>query len=61
MTHDEARRLFTPLINDVFHTGDFAVVDGLVAAGFHNHEAPDSPGPAGFTATAAWLRSALAT
>ena len=61
MIHDEARRVFTSLMDDVFNRGDFTVVDGLVAADYHNHEAPDRPGPAGFTATAAWLRSALAT
>ena len=59
MTHDEASRVFTSLMNDVFNRGDFTVVDDLVAADFHNHEAPDSPGPAGFTATATWLRSAF--
>ncbi len=59
MTHDEARRLFIPLMEHVFNRGDFTAVDSLVAADFHNHEAPDQTGPAGFTATAAWLRSAF--
>jgi predicted ester cyclase len=31
----------------------------LRATDFHNNEAPDSPGPEGFKATARWLRSAF--
>ncbi len=51
--------MFTTLMDDVFNRGDLRTVDGLIAADFHNHEAPDRPGPAGFAATAVWLRSAF--
>src|SRR5918997_339887 len=57
MTHDEAKAMCTTLIEEVFNQGHFHVADELVADDFYNHEAPDSPGPEGFKATAVWLRS----
>ena len=54
-----ARDLFLPLIEEVFNRGNFDVADDLVADDFFNHEAPESPGPEGFKATARWLREAF--
>ena len=56
---DEIKRMFVTLMEEVFNRGNFDVADDLVAADFHNHEAPDSPGPEGFKAAAKWLRSAF--
>jgi predicted ester cyclase len=50
------KRLFATLMDEVFNRGNYDAADDLVAADFHNHEAPDSPGPEGFKATARWLR-----
>jgi predicted ester cyclase len=49
------KQLFANLIDEVFNRGNYDVADDLVAADFFNHEAPDSPGPEGFKATARWL------
>jgi predicted ester cyclase len=51
--------LFLPLMEEVFNQGNYDVADDLVADDFYNHEAPDSPGPEGFKASARWLRSAF--
>ena len=58
MTED-ARTVFTNLMEEVFNRGNLEVADDLVADDFLNHEAPESRGPEGFKATAAWLRSAF--
>lgn len=57
MTHDEVKAMCTTLIEEVFNRGNVRVADEWVAPNFYNHEAPDSPGPEGFKATATWLRS----
>ena len=57
--YEGARDLFLPLIEEVFNRGNFDVADELVADEFFNHEAPESPGPEGFKATARWLREAF--
>jgi steroid delta-isomerase-like uncharacterized protein len=53
------KALFVTLMEEVFNRGNFDVADDLVAEDFYNHEAPDSPGPEGFKASAVWLRSAF--
>lgn len=52
----DLKRQFATLMEEVFNRGNYDVADGLVAADFHNHEAPESPGPEGFKETARWLR-----
>jgi steroid delta-isomerase-like uncharacterized protein len=59
MFEDDAREMFVTLMEEVFNRGNFDVADGLVADDFYNHEAPDSPGPQGFKASAIWLREAF--
>ncbi len=54
---DEMKRRFAVLVEEVFNRGNLDVADDLIAVDFHNHEAPDSPGPEGFKATAVWLRT----
>jgi steroid delta-isomerase-like uncharacterized protein len=56
---DADKHLFARLMEEVFNRGNLDFADDHVAADFHNHEAPDSPGPQGFKATAKWLRSAF--
>ena len=56
---DDPRMLFLPLMEEVFNQGNYDVADDLVAENFYNHEAPDSPGPEGFKASARWLRTAF--
>jgi len=56
---EEAKRRFMVLVEQVFNRGNIDVADDLVAEDFYNHEAPDSPGPEGFKASAVWLRSAF--
>jgi steroid delta-isomerase-like uncharacterized protein len=56
---EEMKGMFRTLVEEVFNRGNFDVADDLVAVDFHNHEAPDSPGPEGFKATARWLRRAF--
>lgn len=56
---DDAKLLFVTLMEEVFNRGNFDVADDLVREDFYNHEAPDSPGPEGFKASARWLRSAF--
>jgi steroid delta-isomerase-like uncharacterized protein len=56
---DDDKALFVALMEEVFNRGNFDVADDLVAEDFYNHEAPDSPGPEGFKASAVWLRSAF--
>jgi len=56
---DDPKMLFLPLMEEVFNRGNYDVADDLVADDFYNHEAPDSPGPEGFKASARWLRSAF--
>ena len=51
---DDARQLFVTLTEEVFNRGNFDVADDLVLEDFYNHEAPDSPGPEGFKASARW-------
>lgn len=53
---EEHKRLFVYLMEEAFNRGNLEVADELVAPDFFNHEAPDSPGPEGFKATARWLR-----
>lgn len=51
----------------LIETGDENLADAIIAPGFVNHEAEDDPedadrrltGPAGFLATATWLRDAF--
>jgi steroid delta-isomerase-like uncharacterized protein len=56
---EDARNLFVTLMEEVFNRGNFDIADGLVADDFYNHEAPGSPGPQGFKASAVWLREAF--
>ena len=56
---DDAKLLFVNLMEEVFNRGNFDVADDLVREDFYNHEAPDSPRPEGFKASARWLRSAF--
>jgi predicted ester cyclase len=54
---DEIKQRYADLMEEVFNRGNYDLVDEYVASNFYNHEAPDSPGPEGFKATARWLRS----
>ena len=56
---DDAKQLFVTLMEEVFNRGNFDFADDLVHENFYNHEAPDSPGPEGFKASARWLRNAF--
>ena len=56
---DDRKARFTMLMDEVFNQGNYDAADQLVAEDFFNHEAPDSPGPEGFKATARWLRAAF--
>jgi steroid delta-isomerase-like uncharacterized protein len=59
MSENDAREMFVTLMEEVFNRGNFDAADDLVADDFYNHEAPDSPGPQGFKASAIWLREAF--
>ena len=56
---DDRKARFTMLMDEVFNRGNYDAADQFVAEDFFNHEAPDSPGPEGFKATARWLRAAF--